>query len=935
MSSGRDVSSDDIDSIANLLRTFLPDNENLPKTDNTSQLLHHVESTIDSTSSTAVFQNQHNLQVYSNEPNAYAHAYATQKNEPEEAKVEKSTKSPKKERPETPMEEGPRESDPEWEPDKEEGSGNSDSDATIDIPLSEITAMTSSAKKKSVPGRSKESSKPQPTPANIPSNSVKRYVCFICDAKFSELEPHNEHMKSHCFDPIDMKCFDCGERFNRRTAFNVHRRLSTYELWVDKDKKQQFELNHGSEARENGGDHDFNTEHYICNECGCPSYRFKTFLKHVRSHKMETPYVFKCSACPEGYPAPCQLRQHIDSQHSLLMPFQCDKCLRRFKLKCSLVTHTKFCEVNPESIPYVKEMQFIDQLSQQRKYQGTDGEEDGMSQFSCPICTVMFDSPQELQTHLHYHDETKPYKCEECGRGFSNKRALQKHESLHQSHDECWCKICGVQLLTKSGYNAHLRGHRNQEMLQAEAAKVNAPCPIQPPPSSSSESAAEILMKIKVNSESRGRRGDSSGKPKTNRKGSFKKAKSYACPVCGMLFHSGGEKFQAHARREHKDAEFEKCKLCFKSYLGKENLARHLRLHQMYTTTFTCDDCGKVFRRKYALQVHKKLHTFKKFVSCDICGQEFRFVSEVDKHKHTKHRYDRMLNIYKCSICGQRFPMLSHLSVHCHSHNMPDAKPFECDLCKISYSNSTELKQHIYQKHDKLMNTLGEAVYIPSTGSFISFPGGDAADGVVVKPEDIGGEEQGEHTNKTGNAKADGSDAPMDLSASEQKNGTDGVEVKEEKDDKSLAHTYVDAYNWATRQSTIQAKYLKRYVCEVCDKAFSSNSDLKTHRRTHSGETPFKCDYCERSFKQRGHRKLHIQVAHTKEMPYKCHLCDSAFPTRYRYQVHVKRHSGVREFKCNHCEKEYYTFGKLNEHKKKRHQAEWQEEQAQKLAKAQ
>ena len=104
-------------------------------------------------------------------------------------------------------------------------------------------------------------------------------------------------------------------------------------------------------------------DYYICNDCGYQAYRYKTFLKHVRSHKN---YVFRCSACPEEYPAPCQLRQHIDSQHSMLMPFQCERCLRRFKLKCSLVTHSKFCEVDPESIPYVKEIQFIDQLSQHR-----------------------------------------------------------------------------------------------------------------------------------------------------------------------------------------------------------------------------------------------------------------------------------------------------------------------------------------------------------------------------------------------------------------------------------------------------------------------------------------------------------------------------------------------------------------------------------------
>ncbi|CAL1526145.1 unnamed protein product, partial [Lymnaea stagnalis] len=470
------------------------------------------------------------------------------------------------------------------------------------------------------------------------------------------------------------------------------------------------------------------------------------------------------------------------------------------------------------------------------------GDDAGLSQYSCPICTVMFDSPEELQKHMNYHDETKPYKCEECGRGFRSKRMLQKHSSLHKTGHDCRCEICGVQLITRSGYNAHLRGHRNQEIIQAtflpdsnhEASGENT----------SSEPAFEILQRLKEKNENKTEgfypQEDGSLDPNKSR-APKSKPKNYSCPFCGMKFFSGGAKFQAHARKAHRDGEFIKCNLCSKSFLGKENLERHLKLHKIYTETFPCEECGKTFRRKYALIVHKKMHTFKKFVKCDICGQEFRFVSEVDKHKNTKHRYDRMLNIYKCNICGQRFPMLSHLSVHCYCHSLPGSKPFECDLCKISFKTSIELKQHIFKKHDELMKRLGDSTYIPDTGTFLTF-----------------------------------------------------------------SSTKV--------QFSHQAKILKRWTCEVCQKAFSSNSDLKTHRRTHSGETPFKCDFCDRSFKQRGHRKLHIQVVHTKDMPFKCDQCDSAFPTRYRYQVHLKRHTGVKEHQCSYCDKGYYTLGKLNEH---------------------
>ena len=94
--------------------------------------------------------------------------------------------------------------------------------------------------------------------------------------------------------------------------------------------------------------------------------------------------------------------------------------------------------------------------------------------------------------------------------------------------------------------------------------------------------------------------------------------------------------------------------------------------------------------------------------------------------------------------------------------------------------------------------------------------------------------------------------------------GSEGIVPKTEPlDDDDLDEqdkAGVDAYNELTRQKMSQSNMAKRFVCETCQKCFSTKSDLRTHIRTHTGETPYKCDYCDRAFKQRGHRKLHIQV---------------------------------------------------------------------------
>nr|XP_033784231.1 zinc finger protein 367 [Geotrypetes seraphini] len=77
-----------------------------------------------------------------------------------------------------------------------------------------------------------------------------------------------------------------------------------------------------------------------------------------------------------------------------------------------------------------------------------------------------------------------------------------------------------------------------------------------------------------------------------------------------------------------------------------------------------------------------------------------------------------------------------------------------------------------------------------------------------------------------------------------------------------------------------------RIRCNVCNRVFPREKSLQAHKRTHTGERPYLCDYpdCGKAFVQSGQLKTH-QRLHTGEKPFVCseNGCLSRF-------THANRH---------------------------------------------
>uniref|UniRef100_A0A8W7PZP9 Protein krueppel n=1 Tax=Anopheles coluzzii TaxID=1518534 RepID=A0A8W7PZP9_ANOCL len=108
----------------------------------------------------------------------------------------------------------------------------------------------------------------------------------------------------------------------------------------------------------------------------------------------------------------------------------------------------------------------------------------------------------------------------------------------------------------------------------------------------------------------------------------------------------------------------------------------------------------------------------------------------------------------------------------------------------------------------------------------------------------------------------------------------------------------------------IDSVHLKRIIkrCEQCDKGFTSYFSYGSHMRSHhSTEKKYECKTCCKKFNHHSSLWLHNIRTHQDERKYKCTICGLPWKTKESLRTHERSHSSEQPYACQHCPKRFKT----------------------------
>ena len=113
-------------------------------------------------------------------------------------------------------------------------------------------------------------------------------------------------------------------------------------------------------------------------------------------------------------------------------------------------------------------------------------------------------------------------------------------------------------------------------------------------------------------------------------------------------------------------------------------------------------------------------------------------------------------------------------------------------------------------------------------------------------------------------------------------------------------------------ESASESSKRRKFQCPRCPSVLYSKGHLKIHMRYHTGERPYKCDFCDKCFAERSTLRKH-EATH-RDPDFWCPFCRKGFCREDSLRVHVRYHNDINPYICTTCNETFRTSSHLREH---------------------